>query len=113
MSLLGIPTLMTLFVLADTPLPGQEIYWIAGLMATVAIPALFVALIKAKDQLATDWKGIAEKAVAELAKTIDALRSITDAVERRGNDTAGTLERHNQIILSMATEMHKIAESQV
>jgi hypothetical protein len=103
--------MIVLLLQVDSPLPGQEIYWIAGLMA-VAIPALFLALIKAKDQLIIDWKGIAEKAAAELTKTIEMLRNISDAVERRGQDSATVAERHSQMLTAMAGEMHKMADSQ-
>lgn len=95
----------------DAPVPGREIYWIAGLMV-IAIGALFTALLKSNMSLSDAWKGIADKATSELSKTIDSLRTVTDAVEKRGSDTNALIEKNSAMILAIANEIHKISESQ-
>lgn len=101
----GIPMLLQI----DQPIPGQEIHWVAALLAG-AIPVLFWALMKAKDQLIEAYKGIGEKATTELSKTIESLRTINDAVERRGQDTTTAFERQSQLMATMAAEVHRMGE---
>ena len=99
--------LILLMQAIEAPVPGKEIYWIAGLMA-VGMGTLFWQLLKTKDDRAGDWKGLAEKSIAELVRSLDAGRQVTDRVERQGNDTIEAMEKTNQILTSMANELQAL-----
>jgi len=93
-----------------SPEPGQEVYWLLGLLAT-ACGLLFWQLISAKDGRAGDWKGIAEKATTNLEAALASLRAINEAVERTSRDQSAQLERNAARIAETAQEARAIRES--
>lgn len=104
--------LLALAQTIDTPEPGKEIYWIAGLMAA-ALVALFWQLLTSKGQQIDDWKIVAKSATAELVKTVDSLRAVTDAVERHGRDTTAALTRNGEAVVGLAGDVRKLTDALV
>lgn len=93
------------------PAPDQEPFaWIAALLAT-ACAALFWQLLIRMDRQTEDWKTNARTATAELSKTVDALRAVTDAVDRHGRDTASAIEGNRQALLTLSGDVRKLTDT--
>jgi hypothetical protein len=79
------------------PEPGQEVYWILGLMAT-ALATMFWQLLKAKDEYATSCKDREVTCMTALSGSNTTLAALTQEMK---TDNADVKRRQEQILAKL------------